>query len=126
MNDADVVLKLEETWSKAHLEGDLETVSDVVADDWLGVGPTGHTMTKQDLLEMLASRPGIFDSVMYDEVKLSLFGDTAVVISSFYGVGKKLELKQRYMRVYAKREGRWRCVTTQIIPAPAEPTQTTN
>ena len=118
MNDAEAVLALEATWSKAPLEGDLETISAVVADDWLGVGPTGQTMTKQALLELLVSRSGIFESVTYDEVELSLFGDTGVVISAFYGVGKALELRQRYMRVYAKREGRWRCVATQIVPLP--------
>ncbi len=119
MNDTEAVLALEETWWKAPSEGDLETLSKVVADDWRGVGPTGRTATKQDLLELLVSRPG-FDSVTYDEVELALFGDTAIVTSSFYGFGEGLELKQRYMRVYAKREKRWRCVATQIVPTPAE------
>ncbi len=92
---AEAVLALEETWGVAPLTGDLETVNEVVADDWIGGGPAGRAMTKQDLLEMLALRPGIFDSVTYDEVELSLFGDTGVVISAFYGVGKNLELRQR-------------------------------
>ena len=119
MNDTEAVLALEETWGVAPLTGDLETLSAIVADDWVGVGPTGRTMTKQDLLEMLVLRPG-FDSVTYDEVELSLFGDTGIVTSAFYGVGKEIELKQRYMRVYAKRGGRWCCVATQIVPTPAE------
>ncbi len=121
MNDAEAVLALEETWSKAPREGDLETVSNVVADDWVGVGPAGQTMTKQDLLEMLASHPNLFDSVTYEDVRLLLFGDTAVVTSAFYGVGKTLELKQRYMRVYAKRNESWQCVATQIVPKSAAP-----
>jgi len=120
VNDTETVSTLEETWSKAPRAGDLETVSKVVADDWLGFGPTGQSMTKGELLEMLASNPGVFDLVKYSEVELSLFDDAAVVTSAFYGVGKKLELRQRYMRVYAKREGRWRCVATQIVPVPTE------
>ena len=122
MNDAETVLALEETWGVAPLVGDLKTVSEVVADDWLGVGPTGQTMTKGELLEMLASRPGIFDKVNYSDVHLSLFGSTGVVTSFFHGVGAALELKQRYMRVYARREGSWRCVATQIVAIPDETT----
>lgn len=92
MNDVEAVLALEKTWAVAPRVGDLNTVGEVVADDWLGVAPTGRTMTKGDLLEMLASRPGIFDSAEYSDVSLSLFGSTAVVTSFFHGVGKTLEL----------------------------------
>ena len=120
MSDTEAVLGLEATWGIAPLTGDLDTVKQVVADDWVGVAPTGRTMTKGDLLAMRASRPGIFDSAEYSEVGLSLFGSTAVVTSFFHGVGKALELKQRFMRVYAKREGSWRCVATQVVAVPDE------
>ena len=113
-------MALEVTWGTAPLTGDLDTVGKVVADDWLGVGPTGQTMTKGDLLAMLASRPGVFDSAEYSEAELSLFGSAAVVTSFFHGVGRALELKQRFMRVYAQREGSWRCVATQIVAIPTE------
>ena len=101
-SDSKAVLELEATWGVAPLTGDLDTVGRVVADDWIGVAPTGQTMTKGDLLGMLASRPGVFDSAMYSEVALSLCGNTAVVTSFFHGVGGELELEQCLMRVYAK------------------------
>lgn len=116
MTDEAQVLDLENSWSSAPHKGDLETVAAFVADDWLGVGPQGETMTKTDLLSMLAANPNAFDSVQYDDVKLNLFGETAIVTSSFHGVGKELSLKQRFMRVYAKRNAKWQCVATQIVP----------
>ena len=121
IDDTEAVLVLERTWGVAPRTGDLETVSKVVADDWLGIAPTGQTMTKGELLEMLASRPNTFNSTAYSEVNVSLFGATAVVTSLFHGVGESLELRQRYMRVYAKQGGRWRCVATQIVPIPDGP-----
>jgi hypothetical protein len=33
------ILALEATWSVALLKGDLQTVSRVTADDWIGVAP---------------------------------------------------------------------------------------
>lgn len=72
MSDTEKVLALEETWGVAPVTGDLETVNSVVADDWIGIAPTGQTMSKTDLLEMLASRPNVFDSVKYGEVTVKL------------------------------------------------------
>ncbi len=120
-DDTEAVLALERTWGVAPRMGDLETVSRVVADDWLATSPTGQTMTKEDLLAMLASNPHVFNSTTYSEVNVSLFGATAVVTSFFHGVGEALELKQRYMRVYAKRRGRWRRIATQIVAIPDGP-----
>jgi len=116
MTDKEAVLKLEETWHVAPLAGDLETVANVVADDWLGFGPSGESMSKSDLLEMLSSRPAPFDSLNYKNVEINLFDTTAVVTSLFEGVGKELTLTQRFMRVYSKRNNEWKCVATQIIP----------
>ena len=113
------ILALEATWSVAPLKGDLQTVSRVTADDWIGVAPTGTVMSKADLLEML-SRPAPFESVVYDDVQLRVYGQTAVVTSLFRGEGKDLKFEQRFMRVYANRDGQWQCVATQIVPVPEQ------
>ncbi len=116
MTDAETVSALEKTWSTAPVMGDLETVARVVADDWVAITPTGKTMGKTDLLEMLASRPNVFDTVQYSDVSVRVFGDTAVVTSLFEGSGE-VELRQRFLRVYAKRGETWQYVATQIVPS---------
>lgn len=116
MRDEEQVLALEKTWGTAPIEGDLETVASIVSDDWFGIAPTGETMSKSNLLAMLASRPNLFKMAVYDDIKVKIFGETAVVTSRFHGVGEKLDLNQRYMRVYVKRDGKWKCVATQIVP----------
>lgn len=119
MSAKEEILALEATWHVAPLEGDLETVSRVTADDWIGVAPTGAVMSKADLLEML-SRPAPFESAVYDQVRLYVYGQTAVVISLFRGEGKDVVFEQRFMRVYANRDGQWQCVATQIVPIPEQ------
>ena len=114
------ILALEATWHVAPLEGDLQTVSRVTADDWIGVAPTGKVMRKADLLEMLSSRPPPFESAVYDQVRLFVYGQTAVVTSLFRGEGQDVEFEQRFMRVYANRDGQWQCVATQIVSIPGQ------
>jgi len=116
MSVEEEILALEATWSVAPLKKDLQTVSRVVADDWIGVAHTGVVMSKTDLLEMLSSQPVPFESAVYDEVQLYVYGQTAVVTSLFRGEGKGVKFEQRFMRVYAKRDGQWQCVATQIVP----------
>ena len=120
MSVEEEILALEATWSVAPLEGDLQTVSRVTADDWIGVAPTGAVMSKADLLEMLSSRPAPFESAVYDRVQLFVYGQTAVVTSLFRGEGKDVKIEQRFMRVYANRDGQWQCVATQIVPVPEQ------
>ena len=119
MSDEQQILALEATWRIAPLKGDLETVSRVTADDWIGVAPTGDVMRKADLLEML-SRPAPFESAVYDDVQLYVYGQTAVVTSHFRGQGPDVTFEQRFMRVYAHRNGRWQCVVTQVVPFPGQ------
>jgi ketosteroid isomerase-like protein len=116
MSAKEEILALESRWHVAPLAGDVETVSRVTADDWIGVGPTGAVMSKAELLDMLSSRPAPFESAVYENVQVHVYGHTAVVTSLFRGEGRDLELVQRFMRVYAHRDGRWQCVATQVIP----------
>ncbi|MEM6430645.1 MAG: nuclear transport factor 2 family protein [Deinococcota bacterium] len=116
MTEEEKILTTEAIWSVAPLQNDLETIDNVVADDWIGIAPTGTTMNKVDLLAMLASQPNLFDSVSYSDLNVKVFGETAVVSSAFKGIGQEITLSQRYLRVYAKRQAGWQCVVTQIIP----------
>lgn len=119
MGEEDEIQALEATWGVAPLARDLQTVSRVTADDWIGVAPSGGVMSKEDLLEMLASGPPPFESAVYEDVQLRVYGQTAVVTSLFRGEGQGIRFEQRFVRVYAKREGQWKCVATQIVPVPA-------
>jgi ketosteroid isomerase-like protein len=120
MSAKEEILALESTWHVAPLAGDIETVSRVTADDWIGVAPTGAVMSKADLLDMLSSRPAPFESTVYTDVQVHVYGQTGVVTSLFRGECRDLELVQRFMRVYAHRDGRWQCVATQVVPIPEE------
>jgi ketosteroid isomerase-like protein len=120
MGAREEILALEATWHVAPLAGDVETVSCVTADDWIGVAATGAMMGKADLLDMLSSRPAPFESTVYTDVQVQVYGQTGVVTSLFRGEGKDLDLVQRFMRVYAHRDGRWQCVATQVVPVPEE------
>jgi hypothetical protein len=62
------ILALEATWHVAPLDGDVETVSRVTADDWIGVGPRGEVMNKR----VYANRDGRWQCVATQIVPIPL------------------------------------------------------
>jgi hypothetical protein len=55
-------------------------------------------------------------SQLPEVVLIYVYGQTAVVTSRFRGGGQDVEFEQRFMRVYANRDGQWQCVATQVVP----------
>jgi RNA polymerase sigma factor (sigma-70 family) len=98
---------LERAWADAIGRRDTAVVSRILADDFEGIGPTGSPWSKADYLADLAhNRLGGENRLI--ETKVRLFGEMGVV-TCFIEL-KPLESSERFMKVYARRRGRWQCV----------------
>lgn len=110
--------RMDREWNEAYPSRDLETLGRILADDWTAVDGAGRLISKRDLLERVASSPQPFDWHEFDEFRLRLFGDAAVVTGRLSaggrGEGGEFSFRQRYTRVYARREGVWQAVATQV------------
>ena len=75
----------------------------------------GRTLNKKQFLAEMKANPAKIESVGNSEMKAMVFGDTAVVhgmyIEKSTTNGKDTSQQGRYTEVYAKRDGRWQCVT---------------
>src|SRR5262245_43081759 len=77
------VIVAERAWSEAFLRHDLETISRLLADDFLGIDGRGVVSDKAAELEEARRRPGATGSVLVGEqlsdIRVRLYGDTAVL-----------------------------------------------
>jgi ketosteroid isomerase-like protein len=111
------VRKLEDERRAALLRGDVAYYERVLADDYTGTGPDGAVSDKaQTIANAKAGNPR-FESLAYDDMKVRVYGDTAVVTGRAtikgQNMGQDISGLARFLRVYVKRQGRWQLVAFQ-------------
>jgi len=110
------LMQMERDWTEAQLKKDAARLDKILADDWVGQGPPGIT-TKSQTLADLKSGDYKLDSITLGDMKVRVFGDTAVVTGSddekSSTKGKDTSGHYTWTDVFAKRRGRWQAVASQ-------------
>ena len=115
-NSEQAVLKLTQEWLDAEDPVDRAVLNRIIADDFLGTGPMGTTVSKADVIpaEGSASR-GL--AISGQDIKVRVFGDTAIVTGR--GVPKAQgQPELRITLVFVKRADRWQMVAGHLSAVP--------
>lgn len=106
---------LESQWRDGLLHNDVPTVSRLLADDYLGINPDGTLETKADAIALRRSGAIRITSIDPENVKVHVYGDTAVVTSQVNLQGHQGERDisghYHYTRVYSHKSGEWKIVS---------------
>jgi ketosteroid isomerase-like protein len=109
-------MQTEREWVDAAQKKDADTLNRILAEDWVGQGPTG-AVTKAQALAELKSGESTLDSITLGDMKVRVFGDTAVVAgtddekSSYKG--KDTSGHYTWTDVFLKHQGKWQAVASQ-------------
>jgi ketosteroid isomerase-like protein len=116
--DEEQLLRIDREWSEAYPKCDIGALDRIIADDWVCIDGAGQLITKQQLLERIAGHPFPFDTHAFDEQRVRIFGETAVVTGRLTASGQDREgafrLQQRFTRVYVRRLDSWQAIATQV------------
>jgi uncharacterized protein (TIGR02246 family) len=118
------VEKLAEEWAVAELRGDTSSLAEIMADDFVGVGPRGFMLTKDQWLSRHDTGSLRYESFGLDEVEIRLYGDAAVTVCRQNGHGVYEDENGRYdineqfraTLVFVRQRGRWRLAGLQLSP----------
>lgn len=106
--------QLERDWAAANMKKDTAAIDKFLAKDFVA-NLDSRTLNKAQLLAQLKSSPAKIESAENSDMTAMVFGDTAVVRGIYTERsttnGKDSSMKGQYTEVYAKRDGRWQCVT---------------
>jgi ketosteroid isomerase-like protein len=115
---------LERKLVTAIASGDLATYDQIVADDYVAFQASGRESMKAEILASYRSGSLHYTGLEIFDVRARVFGDTAVVSAKTKGMRREgdhdVPNRVRYVRVYAKRDGRWRAVTQMSALLPEE------
>lgn len=118
-----IIEGLESEWRDAQLTDNIATLDRLLADDYLGISANGTLETKADVLATRRSGRLKITQMVLSDVKIRIYGDTAVVTSKVDLTGKNgdrdISGHYRYTRVYNFRAGQWRIVSFEASRVPA-------
>jgi len=107
---------LEQKWNDAYLKGDSTALDAILAETFISTDAEGKVSTKAETLAHLKSGQTKYQTSQVDDMKVSVYGDTAVVNGRWKGkfVEKRKPVNgtERFTDTYVRQNGQWRCVAS--------------
>ena len=117
MDAVQKVLAVEHAWTEAHLRGDVQTLEEIMAFDYVKIQPDGSLSDKTTTLASYQPDQRAWDVARGDDYDVRVYGDTAVVIGRWTarGInnGRPFDYAARFLSIYVRRAGRWQMVAEQ-------------
>jgi ketosteroid isomerase-like protein len=117
--DKAAIIKMEKDWAVAFVKKDTAKMLSLGSPDCWFTSSAGEVVTLEDFVGDVKSGAYTVRSMHIDDLKVRLYGDTAVVLGletekSRYK-GQDSSGQYRYTDTWLKRDGRWLCVTSANI-----------
>jgi ketosteroid isomerase-like protein len=112
------VVRLLDAWATAELRGDVAFLEWMLADDFIGIGPLGFMLTKQEWLARHQSGDLKYSAFTVDEVKVRIYTDAALVTcrqaqQAAYR-GTPIPGQFRASLVFVYQDGQWQLAGLQL------------
>lgn len=114
------VAALEAQWLESQKTNNPDLVAPLLADKFVNTGADGKVTGKAETLA--TAKATKYDSVENDDVKVTVFGDTAIATGGFTAKGtdasgKPLDTRERWTDTWVKMpNGKWQCVASHGSP----------
>lgn len=114
------VAALEAQWLQSQKTNNPDLVAPLLADKFVSTGSDGKVTGKAETLA--TAKATKYDSVENDDVKVTVFGDTAIATGGFTAKGtdasgKPLNARERWTDTWVKMpNGKWQCVASHGSP----------
>ncbi len=113
-NASQEVAALERAWTDAGTKYDVAWFERYIADTYISTDENGVVSDKATMIADVKNRASKPESVSYENLKVQVYGDTAVAtgITIYKGTykGKDMSGKYPWTDTWVKRGGQWQCV----------------
>lgn len=114
MSDHDVLVDLNREYIRSVQEGDVRRFEEILADDFRCSNPDGTLIDRKAFLKQTA-QPVKISGLQAQDVDVRLLGDVAIIHArTTYTLPDGRPGAGRYTDVWARRGGRWLCVSAHV------------
>lgn len=110
--------QMEQDWADSYKANDAEKLSQIVADDWKVIRPDGGTSTKAEEIADLKSGRNKVETIEFGPIDVKLIASVGIVQGSNTRKsshdGKDTSGKFAWTDLFAKRDGKWVAVRSQV------------
>jgi uncharacterized protein (TIGR02246 family) len=123
------VSELVKDWAAAELDGDAASLREILADDFVAVGPRGFVLTGEQWISRHESGSLRYGSFGLDEAEVRTYGDAAIMVCRQTAAGVYEDENGRYdidesfraTLVFVNQQGDWRLAGLQLSPILGRP-----
>jgi ketosteroid isomerase-like protein len=114
------VAALEQQWLQSQKTNNPDLVAPLLADKFTNTGIDGKVSEKAAMLA--TAKATKYDSVDYEDLRVTVFGRTAIAMGVFKATGtdesgKPMDLRERFTDTWVEMpSGKWQCVASQGSP----------
>jgi ketosteroid isomerase-like protein len=114
------VAALEQQWLQSQKTNNPDLVAPLLADKFINTGSDGKVTDKAQMLA--DAKATKYDRADYSDLKVTVFGDTAIATGLFTAKGtdpsgKSLDNRERFTDTWVKMpNGKWQCVASHGSP----------
>jgi uncharacterized protein (TIGR02246 family) len=121
--------ELANDWAAAELNGDTASLKEILADDFVAVGPRGFSLTRQQWIARHEAENLKYGSFGLDEAEVRTYGDAAIVVCRQTAAGVYADENGRYdiderfraTLVFVRQRGAWLLAGLQLSPILGRP-----
>jgi uncharacterized protein (TIGR02246 family) len=110
------VAALEQQWLQSQKTNNPDLVAPLLADKFVNTSADGKVTGRTESLA--TAKATKYDSVNYDDLKVTVFGDSAIATGTFTAKGtdssgKPMDVNERFTDTWVKMaNGKWQCVAS--------------
>ncbi len=117
LSDKKIIAALEQQWIEAFKTNNPDLLAPIIAKSWVQTSSDGTLSGKSH--EMADTKETKWMSLKNIDLKITMYGDTAIVTGIFQGMGTAswgaVDDHYRFTDTWVKtRKGYWQCVATQL------------
>jgi ketosteroid isomerase-like protein len=117
--------QLGQEWAAAEVRGDVSALATMLADDFVGVGPLGFTLTKEQWLDRHRSGDLVYEEITWEDVEVRVHDCVAVAIGlqtqrAKYR-GRPVDGRFRATQIYVGTGDGWQIEGVQLSALPTAP-----